>query len=447
MMENHRWLVLLRTLLPFLAISIANIAAGQGQKPEGATPANGTGDTFASEIAGELSQLNRAKLDALLGHIGKASPAGFYDCLCSGKWHAGHVGVGYDGAKGECRFSGLGTWHEPLPDRPGPWVGCADAKRYPDGRSLGEAISATLRPPMPDIDPGKLSDSTLGLTPPSGFASASRLREAMNGFQRACLPVADNLGELLDDTSRIANRNEIYEQALRIIDEAKPDTCEGAYAAKLFLQSQSGLYAGEIAVSALQEFVIPDDVDRTEGGAKGIELILRRAGRVSGMIGTLGALKDTFEVSKLFKEQYQNAQGNAQAAAAFQAFQSTRGASAEKIAAEVSGINAALLAKTRQIEADEVEKAARILRLQPTVPRPASPERAPGDAAKWADFDSAQRGIVSEFDDRKAAILFEMAGLQMKLKAVRDLRGPLAAKGCASVMAELAKGCNGGTAK
>lgn len=72
---------------------------------------------------------------------GSATPDGFYDCLCSGRWHAGHVGVRFDQAKGACRFDGLGTWHEGLPGDRAAWGQCIMDKRYPSGQTLGDIVA------------------------------------------------------------------------------------------------------------------------------------------------------------------------------------------------------------------------------------------------------------------------------------------------------------------
>lgn len=102
------------------------------------------GAELSKQIEDRLANLDRSKLDALLDRIGTRTPEGFYACLCSGKWHAGHVGVRYNGETGACHFSGFGEWEEPLPSAAEAWKECIDTRRYPDGRSMTEVIAGAV---------------------------------------------------------------------------------------------------------------------------------------------------------------------------------------------------------------------------------------------------------------------------------------------------------------
>lgn len=325
-----------------LLVTIAVGAPGHAAEPIGFLEQSGqeTRAEHEARVFDALARLSPNKLQALAGHVGVELPVGLEGCLCGayyGRAHA-HGGSYQDG---KC-------WHiMPLSSIEAPIVvdepalrKCLGDKVYVDGRSFPEVLINAVRLRRP------VTEATLSAPNPE-----SGLRRQLEAFRRACLPVpADFRGfypsehELPDEyyesildspyflqakIDRLATgvkaeyykatRSAILGETERLIASA-PDICEGAFAAKLYMDSERGLFTAEIAALVWAEFHMLDEFTVAES------LVSKAIGEgvMSGLVSRSGDVSDWKSVVELLDDELVTRRTNASYKQALELFTASR---------------------------------------------------------------------------------------------------------------------------
>ena len=415
-------------------------------------------------IATDTAQLGGEKISKLADRLEVRIPDKAYSCLCRTYPRVGHVGVTAEG--GECHFSGLGSWTEPLPSDGSAWQGCIDSNTPEGERDLFGATMDQLAAGTPDL----------------GYTGGMHYEVKVMAYRRDCLPTPPHasaqeyetasmqqLGiyQALSKPMRVALRDTLYEKANAIADgEGNP--CDAAIASKLYMDGEEGRFALDLAVDAVWQLKRPQVVDYLEGLAQeyakwdaqrgvadpslSFEELVKRDPALADQGVKLhkffSDLSTKVSLLKTVKEQYEIRGRNAQHKAAFELYQDTRDATPEAIEAIRSQISseitveqghAAQLMEARQkalidLRLKHYDANNKAVQLQMEKRR----QQAAGKIVEFTeseinrdlDYERARVNLEADFRDRIGDVSTRIGTLLLKDRAMEEYRLPLAKGGC-----------------
>lgn len=415
-------------------------------------------------IATDTAQLGGEKISKLADRLEVSIPDKAYSCLCRTYPRSGHVGVAAQG--GECHFSGLGSWTEPLPSDGSAWQRCIGSNTQEGERDL---FGATM-------------DQLAGGTPDLGYTGGMHYEIKVMDYRRDCLPTPPhasakeyetaNMKQLgiyqaLSKPMRVALRDTLYEKANAIAD-SEGNPCDAAIASKLYMDGEEGRFALDLAVDAVWQLKRPQVVDYLEGMAQEYaKWDAQRAVADPGLPFEALAQKDPaladqgVKLHKFFsdlstkasllktvKEQYEIRGRNTQHRAAFELYQNTRDATPEAIDAIRSQIsnevtveqrNAAQLMEERQkalidLRLKHYDANNKAVQLQMEKRRQQGAgkivEFTQSEINRDLDYERARVNMEAEFRDRIGDVSTRIGTLLLKDQVMEEYRLPLARNGC-----------------
>ena len=454
---------LIGSLLFTLLMMVAPLAAEQGKTEREIRAAELT-RVVRDAIANDIAQLGGAKIGKLATHLDVTIPDKTYSCLCRTYPRSGHVGVKAEG--GECHFSGLGSWTEPLPGGGSDWQGCIGSNTPEGETDLFGAVT------------DELANGTVDL----GYSGGMHYGLKVMDYRRDCLPTpphasadeyeAANMKQVgiyqaLSKPMRVALRDTLYEKANAIAD-GESDPCNAAIASKLYMDGQEGRFVLDVAADAVWQLKRPQVVDYVEGLAQEYARWEGQGGAVDPSNAFVkiadhdpsladqavqlhkffSGLSTTASLLMTVKEQYEIRGRNAQHNAAFELFQSTRDAKPEEIEAIRSQLNDEItkeqanvarlmeerqkaLTKLWQSHYDASDKA---VQLQMEKRRQQQSGRivefTQRERNRDLDYERARVNMEADFRDRIGEVSTRIGTLMLKDHAMEEYRLPLAKDGC-----------------
>lgn len=443
-----------------------------GTMPAAAEEAKTARDLRAAEltrvvqdaIATDTAQLGGEKISKLADRLEVRIPDKAYSCLCRTYPRVGHVGVTAEG--GECHFSGLGSWTEPLPSDGSAWQGCIDSNTPEGERDLFGAAMDQLAAGTPDL----------------GYTGGMHYEVKVMEYRRDCLPTPPHasaqeyetasmqqLGiyQALSKPMRVALRDTLYEKANAIAD-AEGNPCDAAIASKLYMDGEEGRFALDLAVDAVWQLKRPQVVDYLEGlaqeyakwdvqrGVADPSLSFEELSKRDPALADQGVKLHKFfsdlstkaSLLKTVKEQYEIRGRNAQHKAAFELYQDTRDATPEAIEAIRSQISseitveqghAAQLMEARQkalidlrMKHYDANNKAVQLQMEKRGQQAAGKivEFTQSEINRDLDYERARVNLEADFRDRIGDVSTRIGTLLLKDRAMEEYRLPLAKGGC-----------------
>lgn len=416
-------------------------------------------------VADDIAQLGGEKIGQIATELNVTIPDRAYSCLCRTYPRSGHVGVKAEG--GECHFSGLGSWSEPLPSGGDAWQGCLGGPGDQDGADL---FGAAL-------------EQVAGAAPQLGPSGGMRFEIKVMEYRRDCLPApthasaqeyeAANMKEVgiyqaLSQPMRVMLRDTVYEKA-NAIAESEAQRCNAAIASKLYMDGQEGRFALDLVADAAWQTYRPQYIEYAEQlaqqyakwssdstavqDASGAFFDLGKvdaplAAKLAGTHKFFSDLQTKASLLKTLQEQYETRAQNAQRMAAYELFQNTRDASPaaleslrDQLNREITAeqANATKLMKERQqalrklyqSHFDPNNKAvALLMEKRQQQQRGAIVEFTPAEAKLASDYEWARVKLEADYQDRIGDTNTRIGTLMLKDQVLEEYRLPLAREGC-----------------
>ena len=459
-LDGRCWLL----LLP--ALTVGSLHAEEGRSAREQRAAELT-RVVRDSVADDIAQLGGEKIGQIATRLEVTIPDQAYSCLCRTYPRSGHVGVKAEG--GECHFSGLGSWTEPLPSGGAAWQGCLGASGSQEGADLfGAAIGEVA-----------------GATPQLGPSGGMRFEVKVMEYRRDCLPAplhasareyeAANMKQVgiyqaLSQPMRVILRDTVYEKA-NAIAESEAERCNAAIASKLYMDGQDGQdgrFALDLVADAAWQTYRPQYVDYAEqlaqeyatwshgpgpldGTGAFIDLATSDpplAAKAAGLHKYYADLSTKVSLLKTLRQEYETRARNAQRMAAYELFQATRDATP----AAVGDIRAQLKQELTTEQAnvarlmEERQKALRalyerhfdannravalLMEKRAQQQRGAIVELTEAERKRVSDYEWARVKMEAGYRDRIGEIGTRIGTLMLKDQVLEEYRLPLARDGC-----------------
>lgn len=439
MARNSRFLRIVRVGLTATLMMAAAASFAQTPQPDVSADEVARRQGLVAELLGNITAGDYPKV---FERLKIEPPLEFQRCLCS---HAGHtvgVGVQPEGA-GACRFNGTGgTWKDVAPSDPNIWKACMLLVRYPDGRTVGDTLVAKLKEvadslPWPAEPSGGVESGTIPLVD-----TPALLKSKLQQYWKMCLPTPAFSSEVLsDDVWKAFLRENVLDRAYRMISSA-PNACEGAIETKLYLDSENGRHAAEIAWEAINSFVLMDKWTGAEVGADGALAKGYISGSPKPIIGLVGTFDNAADFIKVLEEEYKASKANADARAAFDTFHASAKWSTEKIQDQIRFLERSILADHASIAEAAMDLARQKERLLPTDSNGNRLTRTPETAGEiWNEYDRACEQLDRRTDLSVREARMRIVSARLQHKALAQYRLPLKERGCEAMMAEWKRAC------
>jgi hypothetical protein len=396
-----------------------------------------------------LAALDKPKLDEVCKRLGVEPSAELQKCLCPTE-HGFHYNPG---SAGPCkRIGSLGgeSW-APFSGDTEKWKTCIRAS----GRPIMDALKSYIRisQSMQQFDDTPAAPAVAGAAIPidemanlpKGEYKPHPVFAKLEKLKDACLPVpADDAfkpwSQSFSRSVITGRQQEVLDQLENIIDNA-PNQCEAAYAGKLFIDGQEGLYSEELLGNLAWEFFGYDDWDLRADAADGFEALSGASGLAS-KVGIVGNIKDVQSAVELVDEQIQIDRQNRQYLEAKATFEESRGWTKVEVDQNVRSMSLGIeesrkkIVEYRTFLSDLRIELHRKYKLDITGPcDPRQPRIACDEFAR----ELKQRSAETNYKLRTET--FKAYGLELKRNLLRDVRRKLMSTSCDELMKELKENC------